>query len=91
MIKLLICVICSLAIGAVSLQLRQQQLDLRHKIVSLQGQIEKQQARLWSQQMQISVYTSPRAVIKTLNKDMAVGPEAGIPAEAGNWVREDAD
>ena len=71
--------------------LRQQQLDLRHRVVSLQEQIERQQARLWSQQMQISVYTSPKAVIKTLNKDMAVGPEAGIPPEAGNWVREETD
>ena len=91
MIKLVICVLCSLVIGAVSLQLRQQQLDLRHRVVSLQEQIEHQQARLWSQQMQISVYTSPKAVIKTLNKDMAVGPEAGIPPEAGNWVREETD
>ncbi len=91
MLKLLICVVCSLVIGAIALQLRQQQLDLRHRILTLQGQIEKHQARLWSQQMQISVHTSPRAVIKTLNKDMALGPESVIPAEAGNWVREDTD
>ncbi len=91
MIKMLLCLLCGVAIGIVSLELRHQQLELRHRAVTLREQIEKQQARLWSQQLQISVYTSPRAVAKTLNGELPLTPEGKLPPEAGNWVREDAD
>jgi hypothetical protein len=87
MIKLVICILCALVIGAACLQLRQQQLELRSRLVVLQDQIERQQSRLWSQQMQISTYTSPPAVAKVVG-ELPLAPEAGLPRKAGDWLRE---
>jgi hypothetical protein len=87
MIKLVICILCALVIGAACLQLRQQQLELRSRLVVIQDQIERQQSRLWSQQMQISVYTSPPAVAKVAG-ELPLAPEAGLPGKAGDWLRE---
>ena len=86
MIKLLICLIAGLIVGGVTLQLRTRQLALRSEVVTLEQRIQQQKSRLWSQQMQISVYTSPRAIVKAAD-DLPIGPEGKLPPEAGHWVR----
>lgn len=89
MVKMLLCLVCGLAVGAAALQMRQQQLELRHKATTLQEQIERQQARLWSQQLEIAMHTAPNALASTVDpKDLGLVPEAKLPERAGNWMTE---
>ena len=86
MLKLLICLIVGLIVGGVTLQLRARQLELRNQVVLLEQRIQKQNARLWSQQVEISLYTSPKAVSKAID-ELPLAPQAKLPAQAGHWVR----
>jgi hypothetical protein len=86
MIKLLLCLFSCIAVGATALELRQQQLELKHQAAALQDKIEKQQARLWSQQLQIAVYTVPTSIKQTVGTDLNLVPQAKLPQKAGNWI-----
>ena len=66
MIKLLICLFSAVALGVVTLGMRQQRLDISNQCNRLHGQIEAQQAKLWNQQLQIASYTAPNAIAKTI-------------------------
>jgi hypothetical protein len=68
MLKLLLCLGCALAIAVAMLELRQQELELKHRAAKLQEEIEGQQAKLWSQQLQIAIYTAPNALTKTVSQ-----------------------
>ena len=48
------------AIGVCVLQQRQQSLDLRYRSGQLHREIQKTQAKLWRQQLEIAEYTSPQ-------------------------------
>ena len=61
MVKMLICLLCALGLGVMTLQLRQQRLELNYKISQLHRQIESGQAKLWNQQLQIATFTAPNA------------------------------
>jgi cell division protein FtsL len=67
MLKLLICLVASLVLGALVLQLRQQKLDLNNEVSRLHRQIEDRQAALWNQQVQIAIYTAPNAIRNTID------------------------
>ena len=54
MLKLLVCLFCAVVLAVVMLQLRQQRLELNHQSNRLHNQIEAQQAKLWSQQLEIA-------------------------------------
>jgi cell division protein FtsL len=87
MIKLLICLACGMAMAVVMLQLRQQELELRHQAADLQIKIQNHQAKLWQQQLEIAVYTAPNAVNKFVQQqDLKLVPEASLPLAAGDWV-----
>lgn len=87
MIKLLLCMICGFAIAIAMLQMRQQQLELKHKAAMLQAQVQSRQSRLWQQQLQIAIYTAPNAVAKMVGgHDLDLKPEAPLPEEVGNWM-----
>ncbi len=73
MIKLLLALLSVFAIGVATLQMRQQQLELRHQAASLQGKIQGRQSKLWTQQLQIAIYTAPNALAKTLGQT-AINP-----------------
>jgi len=66
MVKLLLALLCSFAIAVAMLELRQQELELKHHAAKLQDEIESHQAKLWSQQLQIAIYTAPNAIAKTI-------------------------
>ena len=68
MVKLVICLIFALVLSAVVLELRQQKLELNHQVNELHNSIEAQQARLWSQQLQIAEDTAPNALAQTVNE-----------------------
>ena len=87
MIKLLLCLSCSFALGAAMLQLRQQQTELRHQSARLQRQIEGMQARIWAQQLQIALATSPPALADSLlGSELSLIPDPRLPEPAGNWI-----
>ena len=67
MVKMLVCVICAMGLAVMTLQLRQQRLELNYKISQLHRQIESHQSRLWNQQLQIAVYTAPNAIQHTVS------------------------
>jgi cell division protein FtsL len=67
MLKLLICLLFSLVLGALVLQLRQQKLDLNNQVSRLHRQIEDHQSTLWNQQVQIAIYTAPNAIRHTID------------------------
>ena len=54
--------------SVMTLQLRQQRLELNYKISQLHRQIESHQAKLWNQQLQIAVYTAPNAIAETVRQ-----------------------
>jgi cell division protein FtsL len=69
------------------LQLRQQELELRHQAADLQLKIRNHQAKLWQQQLEIAVYTAPNAVTKIVqDQNLKLVPEAALPLAAGDWV-----
>jgi cell division protein FtsL len=83
MIKLLLCLSSSLLLAIVVLQLRQQRLDLNYQVNQLHNKIEDQQARLWSQQLQIAIVTAPNAIQNTVDsQDLKMVPQtpAATPA-----------
>ena len=69
MLKLILCLVAALLLAVLMLQLRQQRLELNHQANLLHNQIEAQQAKLWSQQLQIAVYTAPNAISKTVGEE----------------------
>ncbi|HZZ41907.1 MAG TPA: hypothetical protein VFE58_03155 [Tepidisphaeraceae bacterium] len=66
MLKLLTCLCAAIAIGVAMLQTRQQHLEINYQINKLHNQIESQQSKLWSQQLQIAVYAGTPTVAKSL-------------------------
>jgi len=93
MLKLLLCLIFTVIIAVVMLQLRQQRLELNHQANILHNRIEAQQARLWSQQLQIAVYTAPNAISKTVgDKNLKLVPQSPRHVGPSNWMNaDDAD
>jgi hypothetical protein len=86
MLKLVLCILCAFVIGLTTLQLRQQELELRHLAAAMEKKIESQQARLWNQQVQIACYTAPNALTTTVGHDLDLVPEAPIPPEVADWI-----
>ena len=99
MVKMLVCLLSALGLAAMTLQLRQQKLELTYKISQLHRQIESSQARLWNQQLQIAMYTAPNAIEHTVNNhDLKLVPRApagrsgiGASASAGAGWAADPD
>ena len=87
MLKLLICLISALLISVALLQLRQQRLELNYQANRLHNQIEKHQAKLWDQQLQIAVYTAPNAISRTVGQQkLDMVPQSPMPARKQNWI-----
>ncbi len=82
MIKLLLCLLASMAVAVCLMQLRQQRLELNHQTSQLHNQIESRQARLWNQQIQIAKVTAPPALHETIGKqDLRLTPLAPRTAQ----------
>lgn len=87
MIKLLLCLLCASAIAAVTLELRQQKLELSCQANRLHSQIEQSQSKLWDQQVQIAVYTAPNAIAKTVgDRKLDMVMTAPLPAGRADWI-----
>jgi cell division protein FtsL len=82
MTKLLLCLFCAFALAVATIQLRQQELELKNRAAKLQQDIEGQQAKLWSQQLQIATYTAPNVISKTVGRQgLDLVPEK-LPAQS---------
>jgi hypothetical protein len=87
MVKLLLCIFFGLALAVVMLQLRQQRMELSHQNNVLHNQIESTQAKLWSQQLQIAVYTAPNAIEHTVGSHaLKMVPRTPGQAGSGHWM-----
>jgi cell division protein FtsL len=92
MIKLLLCLIAGLFVGAVLLELRQQHLNLTYQTNELHNRIQACQAQLWNQQLSIAVCTAPNAIAETMkDEDLKLtNPSAALLKRA--WIENpDAD
>ena len=69
MIKLLLCLLATMATAVCLMQLRQQRLELNHETSELHNAIQSRQARLWNQQLQIANVTAPPAVKAAIGKE----------------------
>ena len=88
MLKLILCLFCAVAIAVLLLQLRQQRLELNHQANQLHNQIDSQQARLWSQQLDIALYTAPNAISKTVeNKNINLVPQSPQHVGPTSWIQ----
>lgn len=88
MIKLLLFFVCVMVIGVAMLQMRQQELELKHQAAALQGRIESQQAKLWSQQLQIAAATGPNAIRQTVGSELELVPQHEVPIRTATWIGE---
>lgn len=88
MLKILLCLFCGLAISIALLQLRQQRLELNFQANRLHNAIEKHQAKLWDQQLQIAVYTAPNAISRTVGQQkLEMVPQTPMrAARKANWI-----
>jgi len=57
MIKILLCLASAALIGACTLQIRQQRLQMNYQTAELHEQIKSHQGRLWNQQLRIATFT----------------------------------
>jgi hypothetical protein len=79
----------ALCMGIALLQIRQQRMELNYQCNQLHGQIEAQQARLWSQQLSIAVATAPNAIGKTVENSALHMVRA--PAQPPTGIRPAGD
>ncbi len=86
MLKLILCLTCGLVIAVATLQMRQQQLELKHQAATLQQSIEKQQSKLWNQQVLIAMMTAPSAIKETVGEDLDLVSSSNLPEEAADWM-----
>jgi hypothetical protein len=87
MVKLLICLVWSMAIGVLLLELRQQRLNLTYQVNELHNRIQATQAQLWNQQLDIAVCTAPNAIAATVNQqNLKMSSPPSTPGGARNWV-----
>lgn len=87
MLKLLICLITSMAVAVCLVQLRQQRLELNHQTAQLHNEIESRQARLWNQQLQIANVTAPPALQASIGKqELKLENLAPVGTAPAAWV-----
>ena len=87
MVKMLICLLSAMGLAVMTLQLRQQRLELNYKISQLHREIESHQAKLWNQQLQIAMYTAPNAIAKTVgDHQLKVVPRAPLRTGRASWI-----
>jgi hypothetical protein len=92
MLKMLICLTSAVVLGGMTLQLRQQRMELGHDTSQLNDRINAQQAKLWSQQLQIAVYTAPNAIQQTVRAhDLKMVSQLPARSKNANWIEPTAN
>lgn len=87
MLKLLLCLAGGATIGIVTLQLRQQHMELSHQTAQLHDQIRARQGKLWDQQVQIAIYTAPNAIRQTIEtQNLKLTPQSPLPDSRRSWI-----
>lgn len=82
MVKFVVCLVCTLILAGVTMQLRQQSRDLAYQNNLLHAQIKAQQAQLWNHQLRIAAYTAPPAITETVGQhDLDLVPIRPTSAE----------
>jgi len=90
MIKLIVCILSLFALGMLTLQLRQERLDLNHQCIDLHNQIEGQQAKLWNQQLDVALWTAPNTIAKTVsNHGLKMIPQTPQMPGTASWIQSE--
>lgn len=87
MLKLVLSIFVTLAIGVCLLQLRQQRLELNYQTNQLHRRLQNLQTELWNQQLQVAIYTAPNAIEQTVGQPpsaAAVTPMVNVPLTAAS-------
>jgi cell division protein FtsL len=92
MLKLLICLFAATLMSVCVLELRQQRLEVSREANQIHAAIEASQARLWSQQLQIAIYTAPNAIAKTVGvDDLQLTPQPAVGTSHPDWTASHGD
>ena len=92
MLKLVICLVSSALVAICLLQLRQQNMQLGNQCNELHNRIRGRQSKLWSQQLEIAVYTAPNSIQQTVaNHDLKLVPQSPPPAGKRHWIDVSVD
>jgi hypothetical protein len=86
MLKLLLCLMVTVATAIMLLELRQQRLNLTFENNKLHNQIEATQSKLWNQQLRIAVGTAPNAMAATLKQESLKLAEPSGNGQKPSWV-----
>lgn len=87
MLKLILCLLTCFSVAVVTLQMRQQRLELQYLANSRHNDMELLQARLWNQQRQIAEFTAPNAIAKTVGlNSLNMVPQTPLPSNKTNWT-----
>ena len=92
MLRLLLSLICGLAIAATLLLMRQQRIELQHQCNALHDEMLGVQKQLWEQQLQIAAAVSPaglKAVLASHQQRSATPArqsDDGDAETAGDWA-----
>ncbi len=87
MLKLLLCLFSAVLLAVLTLQLRQQRVELSYQSNQLHRAIEKRQAKLWGQQVQIAIGTAPKAIGHTVRaSELELTATAPAPAGRRSWI-----
>jgi cell division protein FtsL len=81
MLKLLSCILAAFLIAGVLLHLRHQRMEINYKINQAHRQLQDLQVKLWNQQLQVAIYTAPKAIQQTAGAhDLKLVPATNAPA-----------
>lgn len=87
MVKIILALTFSLLLAVLLLQLRQQRMEMNYTTHTLHRDIEKSQAELWNQQLEIAARTSPSAVVTQVNEHgFKLVPGQNLPANVGTLL-----
>jgi len=85
MLKLLSCILAAFLLAGVLLHLRHQRMEINYKINQAHRQLQDLQVKLWNQQLQVAIYTAPKAIEKTVGAhDLKL-----VPASRASTARVD--
>ncbi len=84
--KLLLTLAAFLLIGGAVIRSRHEQVELRNKMANLHREMQRGQAELWRQQLDIATYTSP-STLRNLVPQKRSQPQS-LDAAAVNAARE---
>ena len=91
MLKLLSCILAAFLIAGVLLHLRHQRMEINYRINQDHRKLQELQVKLWNQQLQVAIYTAPKAIQQTAGAhDLKLVPAGSAAAPRADHSDESA-